>query len=87
VEQARGVEPLLTLVVENYAKMITIFFFDCYFGIVRKMFSRPFQWCIISPQILKISVGKTKRNLQSFSDYISSWSKELHWENDNDSFS
>jgi hypothetical protein len=46
VEQARGVEPLLTLVVENYAKMITIFFFDCYFGNIgtcNTLFGRCFQ--------------------------------------------
>ena len=47
------------------------------------MFSRPFQRYITSPQISKISTGKTKETLQSFSDCRAGWSKELQWENDN----
>jgi hypothetical protein len=35
------------------------------------------------PQIPKISTGKIKENLQSFSDYIAGWSNELQWENNN----
>jgi hypothetical protein len=45
--------------------------------------SRPFQWYITSAQISKFSTGKTKENLQSFSDCRARWSKELQWENDN----
>ena len=47
------------------------------------MFSSPFQRYITSPQFPKNSIGKTKENLQSFSNYIAGWSKELQWENDN----
>jgi hypothetical protein len=47
------------------------------------MFSTPFQRYITSPQIYKISIGKTKDNLQLFSDCRACWSKELQWENDN----
>jgi hypothetical protein len=50
------------------------------------VFSRPFQRCITSPQIPKISTGKTKENLQLFSDCRAGWSKELQWENDNVSY-
>ena len=35
------------------------------------------------PQNSKISTGKTKENLQLFSDYRAHWAKELQWENDN----
>jgi hypothetical protein len=42
--------------------------------------SKPFQRYITSPQIPKISVGKTQNNVQSFSDYRASWSKEPQWE-------
>jgi hypothetical protein len=45
--------------------------------------SRPSQQYITSPQIPKFSTGKTKENLQSFSDCKAGWSKELQWENDN----
>ena len=38
---------------------------------------------IISPQISKISIGKIKENLQSFSDCRAGWSKELQWGNGN----
>jgi len=48
-----------------------------------KLFSRPFQCYITSPQMPKISTGKTKESLQSFNDYKACWSKELQWENDN----
>jgi hypothetical protein len=47
------------------------------------VFSRPFQRYITSPQLPKISTGKTKDNLQSFSNCKAGWSKELQWENDN----
>jgi hypothetical protein len=47
------------------------------------VYSRPFQRHITSPQIPKISTGKTKERLQSFSDCRACWSKELQWENDN----
>jgi hypothetical protein len=47
------------------------------------VFSRPFQRYITSPQIPKIVIGKTKENLQLFSDCRAGWSKELQWENDN----
>jgi hypothetical protein len=47
--------------------------------IIGKAFSRPFQLYITSPQIPKISTGKTKENLQSFSDCGVGWSKELQW--------
>jgi len=47
------------------------------------VFSIPFQRYITSPQILKISTGKNKDNLQLFSDCKASWSKELQRENDN----
>jgi hypothetical protein len=47
------------------------------------VFSRPFQRYITSPQISKISIGKTKEILQSFCDCRAGWSKELQWENDN----
>jgi hypothetical protein len=47
------------------------------------VFSRHFQRYITNPQIPKILTGKTKENLQSFSDCIAGWSKELQLENDN----
>ena len=53
---------------------------------VGKVFSRPFQGYIISPQIPKILVGKSKKYLQFFSDCIAGWSKEPQWENDCDFF-
>jgi hypothetical protein len=37
----------------------------------------------LSPKIPKFSTGKTKENLQSFSNCKGDWSKELQWENDN----
>jgi hypothetical protein len=53
---------------------------------IGKMFSKPFQRYITNPQISKVSIGKTKKKLQSFNDYIAGWSKEPQWENDNGSF-
>jgi hypothetical protein len=47
------------------------------------VFSRSFQHYITSSQIPKISIGKTKKKLESFSDCRAGWSKELQWENDN----
>jgi hypothetical protein len=47
------------------------------------VFLRPFQRYITSPQIPRIITGKTKENLQSFSDCIASCSKKLQRENDN----
>jgi hypothetical protein len=36
-----------------------------------------------APKFQKNSTGKIKENLQSFSNCISGWSRELQWENDN----
>jgi hypothetical protein len=47
------------------------------------VFSRPFQRYITSSQIQKTSTGKTKENLQSFSNSRAGWAEELQWENDN----
>jgi hypothetical protein len=47
----------------------------------------PFQQSITCPQIFKITVAKPKKkNLQSFSDYRSRWSKEPQWKKDCGSF-
>ena len=55
---------------------------------VGKVFSSPFQWYNTSPQIPKVSVGKSRKtNLQLFSDYIALWSKEPQLENYCGSFS
>ena len=50
---------------------------------IGKVFSRPFQQHITSPHIPKNSTGKTKENLQFFSDCRADWSKELQWEDNN----
>jgi len=49
---------------------------------IGKTFPRPFQRYITSPHIPQISTGKTKENVQSFSDYRACWSKS-QWDNDN----
>jgi hypothetical protein len=50
-------------------KQLQIFFLFCDYNFsyfwtytIGKVFSRPFQWYITSPQIPKISTGKTKEN-------------------------
>jgi hypothetical protein len=43
---------------------------------------KTFPTYITSPQIPKISTGKAKENLHSFSDCKVGWSKGLWWEND-----
>ena len=54
---------------------------------VGKVFSRPFYRYITRPQIFKILVDKTKRNMRSFSDCKAGWSNEPQWENNCGSFS
>ena len=68
-----GAQPPLTSTVENYAKTTTTFFFHFStvlfktFGDVQytigKVFSRPFKRYITSPQIPKILVGKSKKQI------------------------
>ena len=95
--RAKGAQPPLSSLVENYAKTTTNFSFSfCNYNVRKvwgvkynygKAFSRPFQWYITSPQIPKILVGKTKNSMQLFSNYRASWSKKPRWGNDKGSFS
>jgi hypothetical protein len=83
----------MTKLVEKLCQNDYIFFLFCFATIIliflgrvthhRKGVLRTFQWYITSPQIPKISIGKTKENLQSFSDCKVGWSREMQWKNDN----